>query len=111
MVKLNRGAIWSANLEANPNNKTAPRTHVLIISDNALNHGTSKLLMVLPIIETNKSIASQIAFSLPGSDTVYAIRCETILSISNKRLISHFADVLPQTMSRIDQALRFLLAL
>lgn len=110
MINPNRGEIWLANLEATINKKTA-QTPVLIISDNALNHGTSRLLMVLPIIETNKNIASQITFSLPGSNTTFAIRCETILSISHKRLVSHFADLSPQTMSTVDQALRFLLAL
>jgi mRNA interferase MazF len=113
MIKPNRGQVWLANLEPTIKNKTSQTTPVLIISDDALNHGTSKLLMVLPLISTKKTIASQIAISFPAVDlkTTFAIRCETILSISHKRLVSHFADVSPHTMSTVDQALRFLLAL
>ena len=113
MIRPNRGEIWFADLATDINQKDNERSQVLIISDNALNQGASKLLMVIPLIAATQNIASQIAIFPKelGLKTNVAVRCETILSISHKRLVSYFGTVTPETMAKVDQALRFLLSL
>lgn len=72
----------------------------LIISSDALNHGPSGLIIIVPITSKNKQIFSHVRIDPPEGGLVvpsFAI-CEQIRSITKERLVKRLGKIKDQTI-------------
>lgn len=113
MIKPNRGEIWLADLGQPIGHEQRGIRPVLIVSDNALNHGATETVIALPLTTKIKNIPSQIIISPPeaGLKITSSIKSEAILAISHQRLNQCWGVVSISTMTKVEEALRFLFVL
>lgn len=113
MSDIFRGEIWLVNLDPTLGREQAGTRPALIISDNIFNQGYADLVIVVPITSQNKGIRShvRIAQGEGGLSMESFAKCEDIRSISKQRLIKSLGKVSKQTISSIEEKLRFLMSL
>jgi len=110
--KPSRGEIWLADLDPVRGHEQGKKPRpVIVVSDDALNHGSLAMVVVVPLTTTSTGITYHVPIlRTVNSKTVRSfIMCEQIRSISTERLIRHLDVVPSQTMARIAIRLRPLL--
>lgn len=113
-TRPSRGEIWQADLNPTRGHEQAGKRPVLIVSTNTFNHGPADLVFVLPLTRTNRNIPIHIPIYPPegGLTSVSYILCDALRSISKDRLDSGpWGRVSNETLSRVEEILRLLLAL
>jgi len=109
-----RGEIWLADLDPVRGHEQGKRPRpVIVMSDDALNHGPLTMVIVVPLTTTPTGITYHVPIvrTVNGRTMQSFIMCEQIRSISTERLIRHL-DVAPSmTMAQIAIRLRPLLKL
>lgn len=109
-----RGEIWLANLNPTLGHEQAGERPVLIVSNDIFNHGPAGLVFVLPVTRTDRGIPVHIPVEPPdgGLTKRSYILCDAIRSISKRRLSTQAWGILsPQTMQKVEDALRILMDL
>ena len=110
----NRGEIWLADLNPVRGHEQAGKRPVLIVSTDTFNHGPAELVLVLPLIRTNRGIPIHIPIRPPegGVSAPSYILCDALHSISRGRLSSEaWGKVSLQTMQQVEEMLRLLMEL
>ena len=108
-----RGDIWLADLNPIRGHEQGGQGPVLIVSINQFNLSRADLLIVMPITSTLRSIPFHVVVQPPegGLTNPSAILCEGIRSISKDRLVKRWGQVLPATMTAVEDRLRILTGL
>lgn len=114
MANICRKDVWLINL--NPPGKGREifgHRPALVISDDDFNECAADLVIVLPVTSTYRNIPSHIRIDPPegGVKKTSFIKCDQVRSISKERFIKRWGSISGSTMSRIEDALRILLAL
>lgn len=109
-----RGEIWLADLNPTRGHEQAGTRPVLIISNDAFNHGPAGLIFVLPLTRTNRRIPLHVPVNPPegGLSARSFILCDTLRSVSKDRLGGKvWGRVSSQTMRKVEDILRILMDL
>jgi mRNA interferase MazF len=112
-TKPSRGEVWLADLDPTVGHEQAGRRPSLVISDDRLNHSAAGLCIVIPITSKNKGQPLHVPVLPPegGLTKPSFIKCEDMRSVAVERLLSHYGQVLPATMTAVEDRLRLLLKL
>ncbi len=108
-----RGEIWLANLNPTQGHEQRGIRPVLVISDDAFNHGPADLVIVLPLTTTDRGLPLHVAVNAPDGGLRYDsfVMCEAIRSISRTRLIDRWGSVSPAILSDVEDRLVIVLDL
>jgi mRNA interferase MazF len=113
VVNPARGEIWEVNLNPTVGREQSGRRPVLIVSDNELNSGPRRLVVVIPVTGTSRGFADPTPRSFPpegGLAKPSVIMVEQVRSVSKDRF-GHHGVVRQATMDQVDQILRIVLRL
>jgi mRNA interferase MazF len=109
-----RGEIWLADLGSGTGHEQAGQRPVLIVSDDAFNHGRAGLVIVVPLtskVKKSRAIPAHIEIDPPegGVKVPSVILCDQLRSISKDRLdASSWESVPAATLGKVETALRVL---
>jgi mRNA interferase MazF len=109
-----RGEIWLADLDPTRGHEQAGARPILIISNDAFNHGPAGLVFGLPLTRTDRRIPLHVSVDPPegGLSARSFILCDTLRSISKDRLgLQAWGRVSGRTMRRVEDILRVLMNL
>lgn len=114
MANMYRQEIWLINL--NPPGKGREifgHRPALVVSEDDFNECPADLVIVLPVTSTFRNIPSHIKIEPPEGSIKKTsfIKCDQIRSVSKERFIKRWGEISNETMSRIEDTLRILLAL
>ena len=101
------------NLEPVQGHEQGRTRPALVVSADALNHGASGMVTVVPITTRFRPIHSFLRLDVPEggvSQTSYII-CDQIRTISIERLGKRYGVVSAKTLSEVERRLKFLLDL
>jgi len=114
MSNVYRQEIWWVDLdppgEGIEIHKTRP---ALIVSVDQINNGPAGLVIIIPLTSTRTGIPFHIQIAPPegGLNITSYIKCDQIRMISTKRLKGRLGKISGLTMSKVEEALRFLMDL
>jgi mRNA interferase MazF len=104
------GDVWMVDFGKPRGHEQAGRRPGLIVSNDFMNHGPSRLVIAVPISTKFKGVPTHVSVSPPeGVVEPSFIRCEDIRSISTERLLHRMGEVEPSTMEAVHESLRILL--
>jgi mRNA interferase MazF len=108
-----RGEVWLADLDPVRGYEQAGRRPVLIVSDDRMNRSAARLAIAVPFTSVEKGIVSHVSVEPPEGDLRRRsyVKPEDVRSVSFERLIERWGAVRPETMARVERALRALLGL
>ncbi len=112
-VAPSRGEVWLAQLDPTRGREQQGTRPVLVVSDDAFNHGPSELVIVLPLTRTDRGLPIHVEVMPPdgGVRSRSFIMCEAIRSISRGRLIDLWGRLSTARMSDVEDKLAILLGL
>jgi mRNA interferase MazF len=105
--------VWVLDLDPVRGHERAGRRPGLVVSADALNHGPSELVIVLPITSVDKRIRFHVAVEPPegGLRARSFVKPEDIRSISTERARRRLGAASAETMRAVGTRLRVLLEL
>lgn len=108
-----RGEVWELDLDPVRGREQAGRRPGLVVSADALNHGPSGLVIVLPITSVDKGIRFHVAVEPPegGLRRRSFVKPEDVRSISTERTRRRLGTASEETMRTVRTRLRVLLEL
>ena len=113
MILPYRGEVWFGDLDPTIGHEQAGKRPVLVVSIDTLNQGPAGLVIVVPITSRIRPVSSHVRLSPPegGLRTESSILCESVRSVSWKRLRERWGVVTPRTMVAVSDRLRILFGL
>ena len=117
MADPNRGEIWLADLGIGRGHEQSGQRPVLVVSDDAFNHGFAGLVMVVPLTsktKKSKNIPAHIPVVPPegGLKSPSVCLCDQLRTISKDRLgKAPWGIVSAATLTEVEKTLRVLLGL
>jgi mRNA interferase MazF len=108
-----RGEVYDIDLGQPIGHEPGYQRQAVVVSVDIINNGPGGLVTVIPVTSRAYGLRSQIELDpgMTGLDRSSHARCDQIRSISTARLARHRGRVNPDELTRIDQALRFVLDL
>lgn len=113
MPDFKRGDVWLADLNPVRGHEQAGRRPVLIVSDELLNNGPARLVMIVLMTGKNRGIAYHVEVQAPEGGVRHTsyIKCEDLRSASVERLKERWGAVTGATLAEVEYRLRLLLKL
>lgn len=108
-----RGEVWFVRLDPVEGHEQGGERPCLVVSNNQLNQSGRGLVWVIPITSQERSYPTRIplADGEAGTTKQSWVIGEQIRCVSKGRLRRRCGDVAPNTMTRVQEMLRLLLAL
>lgn len=112
-VAPSRGEIWLADLNPTRGHEQRGVRPVLVVSQDAFNHGPAGLVIVLPLTRTHRGLPIHVEVSPPdgGVRDRSFVMCEAIRSVSKDRLRELWGSLSPVAMTDVGDKLTILLDL
>jgi mRNA interferase MazF len=112
-INPTRGEAWRADLDPVRGHEQGRTRPVLVASNNVFNCGPGELVTVVPITSKFRPIRAYLRINPPegGLPQTSYIICDQIRTISRERLSKRFGVVSKQTLTEVEERLKFLLAL
>jgi mRNA interferase MazF len=113
---INRGEIWTADLDPIRGHKQAGVRPILIVSTNGFNHGPADMIIIAPLTRTARRIPYRVQVDPPEgglSDRSYVL-CDSIRAIAKERLDMRrgpWGRVAAATLAQVEDYFRILLGL
>jgi mRNA interferase MazF len=108
-----RGEVWVVDLKPTEGREQRGTRPVVVVSDDALNHGRAQLVVVVPLTRTDRGIPLHVRIDPPEGglrDTSFAM-CEMVRSVSTTRLRAQWGALEKRTMAMVEDRLRIVLRL
>lgn len=114
-----RGDIWWVDFDPIAGHEQAGKRPALIISADAFNRGPQRLVIVVPLTRTIRSLPLHIPFNVEdcGPQTRLtgpgAIRCDQVRTVSLDRFLdnSRAGHLSPRVMAKVEDVLRAIMGL
>ncbi len=108
-----RGEVWLGDLGPTRGHERSGQRSLLVFSVDAFNTGPVGLVVVLPLTSTFRNVPAHIPVNPPegGLRRPSVILCDAIRSVTKDCLIDCWGTVLPATMAKVEDAVRFLLGI
>ena len=108
-----RGEVWEINLDLGLGHEQAGSRPVLILSVDRFNEGPAELVVVAPISRTARKVRWHVPVSPPEGGLVAEsyIQCESLRSVSKRRLKRRRGRVSDATLEQVEDRLRILMGL
>lgn len=105
--------VWLVDLDPTEGHEQAGRRPAVIVSDDSFNYGPGRMVVILPMTRTARSILLHVPVDPPegGLRSHSFIMCDNIRSISTTRLREYWGSLSPLTMRRVALRLERLLKL
>ena len=112
-VVQKRGEIWFVDFSPTVGHEQSGLRPCVIVSANPFNSSPAGLVIVCPMTTRNRNIPAHVRLEIGegGLREVNFVKTDNVRSISKERLKNRVGTVAPSSLTRIDQCLRFLLAL
>jgi mRNA interferase MazF len=112
-VSARRGELWLVDFGEPVGREQAGTRPAVVVSADALNEGSSGVLMVVPVTSIRRGLPSHVEIDSPdsGLDEVSYAKCEDLKSISDRRLVHRVGTLDPTAMASVERVLRYLLDL
>lgn len=108
---ISKGDIWLVNLNPTQGHEQAGIRPCLVVSVDPFNNGPGELAFVLPMTTVDRSNPFHVRVEPPATEKTSFIRCDSIRSISTKRMDKCLSSVSEQTMVEIEDKLKILLGI
>ncbi len=108
-----RGEIWVAYLDPGIGHEQIGRRPVLVVSDDAFNHGASELVVALPLTSRLREIGDRVRIAPPegGLRRESDILCSQIRTLSRQRLRERRGMVTGATLAAVVQRIAWILGI
>ena len=108
-----RGEVWDISLDPVIGHEQAGARPALVVSVDLFNEGPAELIVVAPITRTARKVRWHVPVSPPegGLAAVSFIQCESLRSVSKRRLKRRRGRVSDATLDQVEDRLRILLGL
>jgi len=108
-----RGEIWQVDLGEPIGHEQGDRRPALVVSSDALNHGPSEIVVVVPITGTIRSIPVHIKVPRGEGGLIKdsSLLCDQVRAVSSDRLVKPYGSVSPQIMAEVEDRIRIVLDL
>jgi mRNA interferase MazF len=108
-----RGEIWQVDLNPVVGHEQGERRPALVVSVDALNHGPSGLISVVPITGTIRNIPIHVLVrrGQGGLTKDSRILCDQVRTLARERFIRRYASVDAAVMAEVEEKLRIVLGL
>ena len=113
MPAPSRGEVWDLNLDPTTGHEQAGSRPVLILSADIFNEGPADLVVVIPLTRTERKVRWHVAIRPPEGGLVADsfIQCESVRSVSKRRVIRLRGRVSESTLQQVEDRVRILLGL
>jgi len=108
-----RGEVWDIILDPVIGHEQAGARPALVVSVDLFNEGPAELIVVAPISRTARKVRWHVPVSPPEGDltAVSFIQCESLRSVSKRRLKRRRGRVSDAILDQVEDRLRILLSL
>lgn len=108
-----RGQVWDINLDPIVGHEQAGSRPALIVSVDLFNAGPSELIVVVTITRTARKVRWHVPVSPPEGGLVATsyIQCESLRSVSKRRLKRRRGRVSDATLELVEDRIRILMGL
>lgn len=108
-----RGELWLVDFGEPIGTEQAGYRPAVVVSDDAMNEGSSGLAIVVPITTAQRDLPSHIELDDPGTglDEVSYATCEDVKSVPVHRFVARLGVAPAPALAGIERVLRFLLRL
>ncbi|HEX6749812.1 MAG TPA: type II toxin-antitoxin system PemK/MazF family toxin [Longimicrobium sp.] len=112
-VRPSRGEVWFADLRPVRGHEQDGVRPVLVVSDDAMNHGSSDLAVVLPLTTKIRAHSFRVPVVPPegGLRSMSFALCDQIRTVAHARMERRLGSVSAQTLETISSILSFLLVI
>ncbi len=113
MAKIQRGEIWTVNLDPTKGHEQSGVRPGLVVSVDQFNDCPADLVVVLPITTKEKRIPFHVRLepAESGLREVSFIKCEDVRFVSKERLTKRLGTIARQTLEAVEDRLRILMGL
>jgi len=108
-----RAEVWDLSFDPTIGHEQAGARPALIVSVNPFNQGPAELVVAVPLTRTERRVRWHVEVTPPegGLAARSFIQCESVRSVSKKRLRRRRGRVSEDTMQQVEDRLRILLGL
>ena len=108
-----RGEVWVAYLDPGIGHEQTGRRPVLVVSDDAFNHGASELVVTVPLTSRLREISDRVRITPPegGLRRESDILCSQIRTLSRQRLRERRGRVSDATFAAVMQRIAWILGI
>jgi len=108
-----RGEVWDLNFDLTIGREQAGARPALILSVNLFNQGPAELVVAIPITRTERRVRWHVEVTAPEGGLVARsfIQCESVRSVSKRRLRRRRGRISEETLRQVEDRLRILLGL
>lgn len=114
MLRAARGELWLIDLGTPLGHEQGFNRPAVVVSHDGLNRSAADLVIVVPVTRTRRTLPGHVeieaAVGSGLSDTSYA-QAEQVRAVTTNRLVRRLGAVDAVTLTKVEQALRRMLAL